>query len=145
MSAFSDLAENALIDHIFRGQVSVVPATFYVALFTAAPGETGGGTETTYGSYARVGVAGSLANWAGTQSAGSTTASSGTGGLTSNNAAIAFAAPTSGPATVTHFALMSASTVGNLWIYGTLTAARTLNNGDAAPSFAIAALTFTLA
>ena len=121
MTAFSDLAENALIDHVFRGQASGVPGTLYVALYTAAPGETGGGTETTYGSYARVGVVGSLANWAGTQSAGSTSASSGTGGLTSNNAAITFAAPTSGPATLTHFTMMSASSSGNMWIYGALT------------------------
>lgn len=145
MSAFTDYAENAIIDWLFRGQSLTPPATFYVALFTAAPGETGGGTETTYGSYARVGVTGSLANWAGTQSAGSTTASSGTGGQTSNNAAITFAAPSSGPATLTHVALMSASSSGNMWIYGALTANRTINNGDAAPSFAIGAFTFTLA
>lgn len=145
MANFSDFAENSIIDWLFRGQSLTPPATFYVALYTAAPGETGGGTETTYGSYARVAIAGSLANWAGTQSAGSTSASSGTGGLTSNNGAITFPAPTSGPATLTHMSLMSASSGGNMWIYGALSASRTVNNGDSAPSFAAAALAFTLA
>ncbi len=145
MSQLTDFAENKLVDALFRAQTLGAPATQYWALFTAAPGETGGGTETTYGSYARVAVTASLANWAGTQSSGSTTASSGTGGQTSNNAAITFPSPTSGPATLTHFAMMDASTAGNMWMYATLTASRTVNNGDAAPSFAIAALTATAA
>jgi hypothetical protein len=69
------------------------PGKLYIGLDTVACGETGSGTEVTGGSYARVAVTSSLANWAGTQSAGSTTASSGTGGTTSNNNAITFSAP----------------------------------------------------
>lgn len=144
MAGFTDTIENSLIDALFRGQTITFLTTVYVALYTAAPGEAGGGTEATYTGYARVGVVASLANWAGTQSAGSTAASSGTGGQTSNNGAITFGAPTSGPQTVTHFSLMSASSAGTMWSFGTLTSSRTLNNGDAAPSFAAGALTFTL-
>jgi len=94
MSALSDYLENKLIDHILRGQTLTAPANVWIALFTAAPNDAGGGTEVSGGSYARVQVASSLANWAGTQGAGTTTASSGTGGQTSNNGAITFPAPT---------------------------------------------------
>lgn len=145
MSQLTDFAENKFVDAYLRAQSLGAPATQYHALFTAAPGETGGGTEASYTNYARVAVTASLANWAGTQSAGSTSASSGTGGVSSNNASIAFPAPGSGPQTLTHFGMLDASSGGNLWHYGTLTNARTVNNGDAAPTFAAAALTVTVA
>lgn len=141
--ALTDAAENAIVDAMLRGQSLGAPATFYVALYTAACNDAGGGTEVTGGSYARVAVTSSLANWAGTQSASSTAASSGTGGQTSNNAAITFPAPTANWGTVTHFSLMSASSGGTMWICQALTASKSINNGDAAPSFAAGALTIT--
>lgn len=141
--ALTDYAENKIVDAVFRGQTLGAPATFYVALYTAACNDAGGGTEVTGGSYARVAVTSSLANWAGTQSAGSTTASSGTGGQTSNNAAITFPAPTGNWGTITHFALLDASTAGNMWVCQSLTASKNVSSGDAAPSFAVGALTVT--
>lgn len=103
-------------------------------------------TEVTGGSYARVALAPTLANMAGTQSAGSTTASTGTNATTSNNAAITFAAPTAnwatGSAMVAAWELRDQLTAGNLRAFGVLTVPKTVNNGDAAPSFAAAALTF---
>lgn len=141
--ALSDFAENASIDATFRGQSLGAPATLYFGLSTAACGDTGVGTEVTGGSYARVGVTASLANFAGTQSAGSTTASSGTGGTTSNNAAINFATPSAGWGTVTHWFIADASTSGNIWICDDLTTSKTINSGDTV-SFAIAAMTITL-
>jgi hypothetical protein len=145
MSQLTDYMENKFVDWYWRGQSFTPPATRYFALFTAAPGETGGGTEASYTGYARVGVAASLANFAGTQSAGSTTASSGTGGQTSNNGAITFGAPGSGPQTVTHGGTFDASSSGNLLDYHTLSSSRTLNNGDSAPSYAAGAFTGTVA
>jgi len=145
MSAMSDYLENKLVDHIFRAQSFSAPATLYVALFTAAPSDSGGGTEVSGGSYARVSVTSSLANWAGTQSAGSTTASSGTGGATSNNGAITFPSPTANWGTVTHFGIFDAASSGNLLFHGSLTASKTINNGDAAPSFQAAQLAITFA
>jgi hypothetical protein len=125
--------------------IATVPCfqTLYAALLTAAPSDSGGGTEVTGGSYARVAVASALANWAGTQSAASTTASSGTGGQTSNNGSVTFPSPTANWGVVTHFALYDALTGGNLIYWGTLTVSKTVNNGDAAPVFAAAALTIT--
>jgi hypothetical protein len=144
MAAMSDYLENKLIDQLFRAQAFSFPATLYVALYTAAPSDTGGGTEVTGGSYARVSAAASLANFAGTQAAGSTTASTGTNGTTSNNGAITFPAPTANWGVVTHFAIYDASSAGNELFWGALTTAKTVNNGDAAPSFAAAALSIQI-
>ena len=141
--ALTDYAENKLVDAVLRGQSLGAPATWYVGLLTAACSDSSAGTEVTGGSYARVAVTAGLTQWAGTQSAGSTTASSGTGGQTSNNATITFPAPTASWGTVTGFALYDASTSGNQWFCFTLTTSKTVNNGDAAPSFAAGALTIT--
>ena len=144
MAALSDYLENKIIDYLLRGQAFTAPTTVYVGLLTAAPTDAGGGTEVAGGSYARVAVTSSLANWAGTQAAASTVASSGTSGTTSNNAAITFPAPTANWGVVTHMAVYDAASAGNLLFYAALTASKTINNGDAAPSFAAATLTLQI-
>lgn len=146
MSSMSDWLENGLIDFIFRGQAApTMPSSLHFALLTAAPSDSGGGTEVSGGSYARVAVTRSLANFAGTQGAGSTSASSGTGGVTSNNAAITFATPTANWGTVTHIAVYDASTGGNLVFHGALTTPRVINSGDGPVSFAAGSFAQTLA
>ncbi len=140
-TSFTDYLENKIVDWLFRGQTFTPPANLFVGLHTAACSDSSAGTEVTGGSYARVSVSSALANWAGTQSAGSTTASSGTNGTTSNNGAITFPAPTANWGTVTHFSISDASSAGNQLICQSLTASKTINNGDAAPSFAAGALT----
>jgi hypothetical protein len=154
MAAFTDFMENKIIDWLFRAQALGVtgasagagsgPTALFVGLLTATPTDSTAGTEVTGGSYARVSVTSALANWAGTQSAASTTASSGTGGTTSNNGTITFPAPTANWGTITGFGIYDASTAGNLLIYAALTTSKTVNNGDAAPSFAAASLTFQI-
>lgn len=143
MSAATDVAENAIIDAVIRAQTPTFPATWTFRIYTAAPGETGGGTEASYTNYAAATLAASLANFAGTQSAGSTTASSGTGGQTSNNSLLTFGTTAgSGPQTLTHIAWCNGSTP---WFYGALTNTRIINNGDAAPTAAAGSLTLTVA
>lgn len=144
MSAMSNYLENKMVDQLFRGQTAPTTSTLYVALLTAAPSDSGGGTEVSGGAYARVAVTSSLANWAGTQSAGSTTASSGTGGQTSNNVAITFPTPTATWGTVTHFGIYDASTGGNLLFYGALTISKTINQADTV-TFPAASLSVTFA
>lgn len=139
--SLTNFAENKLVDHIFRAQASGIPASWYVGLDTVACDETGAGTEVSGGSYARVAVTSNLTNWAGTQSAGSTVASSGTGGTTSNNVALTFPAPTANWGVVNSVRIWDAASAGNAWICFNLAAAKTINNGDAAPSFAAGALT----
>lgn len=128
--AFSDYLENRLIDFLFRGQTLTAPSTVYVGLSTTACSDSSFGTEVSGGSYARASVTSSLANWAGTQSAGSTTASSGTGGQTSNNGTVTFATPTAGWGTVSHWFLADALTSGNLLFCASLTTSKTINSGD---------------
>lgn len=97
--------------------------------------------EPSGGSYARVAVAASLANFAGTQGAGTTTASTGTSATTSNNNAITFPAPTADWKYVWGMATYDASSAGNFLTWAPLGAAKTINAGDAAPSFAAAQFT----
>lgn len=145
MAGLSDYAENKIIDWLLRGQTYTPPATVYVALLTASTNDAGSPfTEVSGGSYARVAVTSSLANWSGTQGAGTTTASSGTGGTVSNNNAITFPAPTANWGTAVHAVLMDAPTGGNIIGDGALSTPKTINNGDPAPAFAAGQLTFTI-
>lgn len=141
--ALSDYVENKTLDYILRAQSWTAPATTYIGLSTSACSDSSFGTEVATGSYARVAVTSSLANWAGTQSSGSTSASSGTGGQTSNNAAVNFPTPSATWGTVTHWFIADASTSGNLLVCASLTASKTINSGDGV-SFAAGALTITL-
>jgi hypothetical protein len=154
MAALTDTFENKLIDFLFRGQAlglanstaaaGTGPTNIYVGLFTAAPTDSTAGTEVSGGSYARVAVAASLANWAGTQAAASTVASTGSSGTTSNNGAVTFASPAASWGTVVAAGLFDSLTGGTLLAYGALGTSKTVNNGDAAPSFAAAQLTFQI-
>ena len=53
MAGFSDYLEDKVLDHVFGGNAYTAPGTHYVALYTVAPTDTGGGTEVTGGSYTR--------------------------------------------------------------------------------------------
>lgn len=141
--AVGDYLENQVIDTIFRAQTTSLGANVFVGLSTAACSDSSVGTEVSGGSYARVSVARSLAAWAGTQSAGSTTASTGTGGVTSNNAAVTFTTPSAGWGTVTHAFVADAATGANILFCQALTTSKTINTGDTV-SFPAGSLTFTI-
>lgn len=143
MAAMSDYLENKLIDFLLRGQTYTAPTGLYVGLLTAAPSDTGGGTEVSGNGYARQNLAPSLTNWSGTQTATSTTASSGTSGTSSNNVAITFPTPTASWGTVTAFGVYDALTSGNLLFYGNLNIAKTINQGDTV-TFPISSLSFQI-
>ena len=100
--------------------------------------------EATYGSYARQGVAASLAAMAGTQGATTTAASSGSSAVeTSNNAAIVFPVPTSGTGVI--FGIFSADAVsaGNILEFGANATPLAISIGGSAPTFAISQLVLT--
>jgi hypothetical protein len=146
-TAISNYWQNSLaIDNAFRGQTYTQLTSIYIALATTSGSAAACGTEvsTTSTGYARVAVAATLAAWAGTQSAGSTAVSSGTGGTTSNNAAITFGSPTASWGSIVSFCAYDASTAGHMLFQANLTTAKTVNSGDAAPSFAAGALTYTV-
>ena len=122
MANASDYLEGQLIAHIFRTSSFTKPTGLYVALFTAAPNDAGGGTEVAGGGYARVARAPLDANWA---------APSSGNGVTSNIAALDFGTASANWGTITHFAIFDASSGGNMLVWGALTASRTVNSGDA--------------
>lgn len=136
MANASDYLEVELRKHIFRTGSFTKPTVLGVALFTVTPSDSGGGTEVSGGSYARVNVAPLDANWTG---------ASATDGLTDNAAAITFATPSANWGTVVAFGIFDATTAGNLLVWGPITPNKTINNGDPAPAFAIGALDVTIA
>lgn len=141
-AGMSNFLENELSDHMMRARAYSPAATRCVALYTAAPSDTGGGTEATYTGYARGQLDASATNWKGTGGETTATDSTGTSGTVSNNAIITVgAAATSGPQVVTHFGVFDACSGGNLLFWAALTASKTVNNGDPAPTFAVDALT----
>lgn len=136
MSQMSDYLEVQLRKHIFRTGSYTKPTELHVSLHTASPTDDASGTEVSGGSYARVQRDPLDANWTGASS---------TNGLTDNAAALTFPAPTGNWGVVTHFGIWDASSAGNLLVWGALTTPKTINSGDAAPSFAIGDLDVTFA
>lgn len=111
-------------------QPSGTVGDLFVALYTADPGETDVGTEATYTSYARQSVVRSAAGW--TVSGNSVT----------NAALITF--PTSGGTdnTLTHFAVRTALTGGDLVGSGALDSSILIESGDT-PKFNIGDINIT--
>lgn len=126
----TNFAENRIVDAMVRGQTLGAPATWHIGLDTAFCTEAGGGTEVTGGAYARAPLTANLATWAGTQSAGSTVASSGTSGTTSNNTVATFPTPTAEWGTVVSIRWWDASTGGNAWVCTTLSQSQTIGVGN---------------
>lgn len=115
----TDYERNRLIDNRYRGQAVTWAPTFYVGLLSAAT--AAGGTEVTGGGLTRAAISASLAAWAGTQSEGSTTASSGNTGLTSNNVRLQLCATLSAEKTAAYVGIWDASSGGNLLEFYPLT------------------------
>lgn len=111
--SFTNFLETELLDHVFGGNAYTAPATLYVGLFTAAPGEAGGGTELSGNAYARQSVAMTVS-----------------GNTASNSANVEFPAATGNWGTVTHAAIFDASTGGNMLAYATLTSSKVVETGD---------------
>jgi hypothetical protein len=130
--ALSDYAEGAILGHVFQGTPYTGPATTYVGLSTSACSDSSTGTEVTGGSYARVAVTSNGTNWTGPTAGNGTIA---------NGTAVTYPAPTAAWGSVTHWFISDASTAGNMIICAQLTTDKTINNGDAAPSFGVGALT----
>lgn len=128
MAGLSDYAENKILDHVFKTASFTQPSNLYVALFTAAPSDSGGGTEVSGGSYARV----ACNTW-----------DAASGGSIANTGAVTFTTATGSWGTVTHFAIFDASSGGNMIGWGALTTSKTVGSGDTA-SFAAGQLAVTL-
>jgi hypothetical protein len=145
MASMSNYLENKLVDHIFRAMAYTMPSELWVALYTAAPSDSGGGTEVSGGSYARAQLDPAYDDWKGTGGEVTDTPSAGTGGQTKNAEVITYPAPTGDWGQVTHWGIFDDESAGNLLAHGALTTPKTINNGDPAPTFAVDAIVFTFA
>ena len=131
MSAASDYLENEVLDHVLGKGTRDFPSptNLRVGLFTSMPTDSGGGTEVSGSGYGRQAVTFNAA------SSGSATTS---GDLTFG--------PASGGdfGTILGIGIFDATTSGNLLIFTTLAASKTVSDGD---TFVISAgnLTVSLA
>ncbi len=114
MSALSNYLENAVLNHVLRNTAYTQPASLHVGLFTAAPSDTGGGTEVTGGAYAR-------------QAA---TFGAASNGSSSNTADLTFPVATASWGTVSHLAIFDAATGGNLLWHGALSESKAIATND---------------
>lgn len=123
MSAASNYLENELLDHVLRGAAGAwsAPATVYLGLFTntstnaAANLEANIKTDEVGGTgYTRQSVSFAVA----------------ASGSTSNSATITFGPAGSNWGTVTHVAVMDASTSGNVLFWGAIASTKTIDSGD---------------
>lgn len=129
---------NRIIDAVQRGQSGSIvwPTTTYYALATTEPTEVAPGTEVGGASYARQAVPVDMNEWAGTQGAGTTVASSGTSGITSNNNPVDFGTAAEAWGTVGWWMEFDSLSGGNMLSFGTITDSagvatpRSINAGD---------------
>jgi hypothetical protein len=117
MSSFTDYTENLVLNWLLTTNSATRPTAWYVGLFTAAPSDTGGGTEVSGNGYAR--------------KATGTMTITGTATTATNAAAIEFDPASGGNwGTLTHAAIFDALTTGNMLAWAPLTTSRTINDGD---------------
>ena len=114
--AFSDYLEDKVLDHVFGGNAFTAPSTLYVALFTVAPSDTGGGTEVSGGAYARQTATFNVSGTNPTEA--------------SNVASIEYPTATASYGTALAVGVFDALSGGNLLAYSTLTTNKAIDTGD---------------
>ena len=116
MAGFTNFSEDLVLDWLLTNGSATRPIAWYVALYTVAPGEAGGGTEVSGGSYARTAVTFTVSGTAPTTA--------------SNSAAVEFPTATGSWGTVVAAGIFDASTSGNLLAFANLTTSKTVDSGD---------------
>jgi hypothetical protein len=147
--SMSNVSEAALLDLLFLNtdwanvgdagglQNSAAAGSFYIALHTGNPDETGDQTTSelsaaSYTTYARVAVARTGGGWTRSVS------------TIENTALVQFPQCNGGTQTATHFSIgTAASGAGSIVLYGELTSPLAISNGIQ-PQFAAGALTATV-
>lgn len=130
MSALSDYSEKLILDWLMTTGSATRPTAWYIGLFTAAPSDSGGGTEVSGSGYSRQSV--------------TFAAATSPGGTTDNTGSVSFTASGGDWGSITHIGIFDASTSGNLLWHGSLSSSKTVNDGDTL-QFAAGAVDLTLA
>ena len=111
--SFSNDFETRVLQYIFTTGSVTRPTAWHVALYTAAPNDSGGGTEVSGGAYARQSVAFSVS-----------------GNTATNSGAVEYPTATASYGTVSHVGVFDAATGGNLIAYAALSASKAIDTGD---------------
>ena len=121
MTAASNYLENKVLDHVLKNTAYSQPSSLYLGLFnntsTNAAANLEAGTltdEVSGGSYARKTVAFAASS----------------SGTAATSATVTFDAATASWGSVTHVAVLDASTSGNVLFWGAVTTAKTIDSGD---------------
>ena len=136
MAGMTNYLINKIIDWFHRGQSWSPPATVYIELCSTTPTASSAALALSGTGYSRIAIASSLINWSGTQADGTTAASSGTSGTTSNNVAIDFGVAPAAWGTASHWEAYDAASSGNRLYFGTIVngvgvpTPRVINVGD---------------
>lgn len=137
MSAASNFLENRVLDHVLRNTAYSQPSGLWVALFNNASGNASSNLE--------AGTLTDEVSGSGTAyTRKSVTFGAASGGSATTSGDVTFDVATANWGTVTHAAVMDASSAGNVLFYGALTVSKSVTTGD---TFKISAgqLTITLA
>ena len=105
--------ETTTLTWLLTASSATRPTAWYIGLFTAAPNDTGGGTEVSGTAYVREAVTFTV-----------------TGDTASNSAAVEWPVAGGSWGTITDLAIFDAVTAGNMIGYATLTSAKTIATGD---------------
>jgi hypothetical protein len=118
MSSKSNWLENWVLDRLGD---SAFASTIYVALYTAAPSDIGGGTEVPngLGGYARIPVANNIVNWPPAVSASK-----------HNGVDLSFTSAGADIGTIVAMALFDAALAGNMLWWSAVVPTITMQDGD---------------
>jgi len=111
--SFSNEFETRVLNYVFTASSVTRPTAWHVALYTAAPNDSGGGTEVSGGAYARQSVAFTVS-----------------GNTATNSGAVEYPTATASYGTVSHVGVFDAATGGNLIAYAALSASKAIDTGD---------------
>jgi hypothetical protein len=124
MSAASNYTENKVLDHALGTASWTAPTTVYLALFLNTSGNAATNLE--------AGTITDEVSTGGSTNYGRQTIAFGgaSGGSASNSGTVTFSAAGANWGTITHVAIMDASTSGNVLFWGAVTTSKTIESGD---------------
>jgi len=115
MAALSNFAENEMLDHMLGTGSYTAPTNVFLSLWTSDPTDAGSGTEISGNGYARQDINFGAAS----------------GGVATSSGVVTFPTASGGAwGTLTHIGIHDAVSSGNLLFHGSLTAAKTISDGD---------------
>src|SRR5262245_18540386 len=117
--SMSDFLELEVLDHVLGGGNYTRPTNVDIALFTAAPTDSGGGTEVAAMDYERLEIVNDATNWPAASS-----------GAKANGTDFEFPEAENNWGTIVAMAIFDADTSGNMLFWADLASSRVVNDGD---------------